>query len=69
MLIRYDGPHPEIVVDELSQEITIKAGEPTEIPDELAARLLEQSTWSKATKPTPTPAPATPAPTTTETSS
>lgn len=51
MLIQYDGAHPEVVVDELSQDIVIKAGVPTEIPDDLAARLLEQSTWSKASKP------------------
>jgi hypothetical protein len=54
MLIQYNGAHPEVVVDELDSETAIKAGVPTEVPDELAARLLEQNTWSQA-KPAPTP--------------
>ncbi len=60
MLVTYNGPHPEVVVDELDQEQVIKAGEPVEIPDPLAARLLEQSTWEQAPKPAPisTPTPA-----------
>jgi deoxycytidine triphosphate deaminase len=49
MLLIYSGPHPEVVVDELDQSTVIKAGEPVEIPNDLAARLLEQSTWSRAT--------------------
>jgi hypothetical protein len=54
MLLVYSGAHPEVVVDELDSELVIKAGEPTEIPDDLSARLLEQNTWSQA-KPAPTP--------------
>lgn len=52
MQIVYNGVHPEVVVDEFSQSV-IKAGEPVEMPDDLAARLLEQSTWSKASTPAP----------------
>ena len=48
MLIQYNGPHPEVVVDELDQEQVITAGEPVEIPDDLAARLIEQDTWAVA---------------------
>ena len=62
MLIQYDGPHPEVVVDEFSQDVIV-GGTPTEIPDDLAARLLEQSTWSKS----PAATPATSAPQSTPT--
>ena len=47
MQLKYVGPHPEVVVDELDQEKVIAAGEPVEVPDDLAARLLEQNTWAK----------------------
>lgn len=50
MQIVYTGPHPEVVVDELDQELVITAGQPTEIPDDLAARLLEQETWEPVDK-------------------
>lgn len=53
MLLVYNGAHPEVVVDELSQDVVIKAGEPTEIPDDLAARLLDQDTWTQAGGETP----------------
>lgn len=49
MQIVYNGPHPEVVVDEFDPNQEIVAGQPVEIPDDLAARLLEQNTWSKAT--------------------
>ncbi len=54
MQLIYNGPHPEFVVDDLDPGRVLKAGEPVEIPDELAARLLEQDTWTqvKATKAT-----------------
>lgn len=42
----YNGPHPEVVVDELNDEQVIVAGQPVDIPDALAARLLEQDTWA-----------------------
>lgn len=62
MLIVYNGPHPEVVVDELDQSTVIVAGQPVEIPDPLAARLLEQSTWEQAVPVKPAPAsPQTPA--------
>lgn len=48
MLIVYSGPHPEVVVDDFSQNQVIKNGEPTDIPDDIAASLLNQATWSKA---------------------
>lgn len=50
MQIVYNGAHPEVVVDELDQELVITAGQPVEIPDDLAARLLEQETWEPADK-------------------
>lgn len=61
MLIQYDGPHPEVVVDAFNQNTVITRGEPVEIPDDLAASLLEQDTWNQVvqSKPaTPAPAPA-----------
>lgn len=48
MQIVYNGPHPEVVVDEFDQETVIVAGQPVDIPDDLAARLLEQDTWHPA---------------------
>jgi len=53
MLVVYSGPFPEVVVDEYDQGTVITNGEPVDIPDDLAARLIEQSTWSKATPPAP----------------
>lgn len=50
MKLVYNGPHPEVVVDEFSQDQVIVKGEPVELPDDLAARLLEQSTWDAADK-------------------
>ena len=49
MQLVYSGAHPEVVIDELDQDLVIKAGEPVEIPDDLAARLIEQSTWARVT--------------------
>jgi hypothetical protein len=49
MNIVYSGPHPEVVVDEFDNETVIVAGQPVDVPDDLAARLLEQNTWAKAT--------------------
>lgn len=45
MLIQYNGPHPEVVVDEFNSEQVIVNGQPVEIPEELAVRLLQQDTW------------------------
>lgn len=56
MQLVYNGVHPEVVVDELDATKVIRAGEPVDIPDDLAARLLNQDTWAKApaaTKPAP----------------
>jgi hypothetical protein len=49
MQLVYNGPHPEAVVDDVATgaEIDVVAGKPVEIPDELAARLLEQNTWAQ----------------------
>lgn len=75
MQIQYVGPHPEVVVDELDSEQVIIRGKTVDVPDDLAARLLEQNTWSKAktSAPTPTlasvPTPATADDTTTKASS
>lgn len=46
MQLVYSGPHPEVVVDELNPEQVIVNGQPVEIPDDLAARLLNQDTWA-----------------------
>lgn len=46
MLVKYIGPHPEVVVDEFDQEQVIVNGEPVDVPDELAVRLLQQDTWA-----------------------
>lgn len=53
MQVVYNGPHPEVVVDELDQDQVIRAGEPVDIPDDLATRLIEQDTWSEAKPPAP----------------
>ena len=66
MLIQYDGPHPSVVVDEFSPEQVIANGQPIEVPNDLAARLLEQSTWSAADKKSKTAQKQTDANTTTE---
>ena len=54
MLIKYVGPHPEVVVDEFNYDTVIVNGEPIDIPDDLAARLLEQDTWQDANPSTDT---------------
>lgn len=46
MQLVYNGPHPEVVVDAFDQSVVIVAGNPVEIPDDIAARLLEQNTWA-----------------------
>lgn len=48
MKLVYQGPHPEVVIDEFNPEQVITKGEPVELPDDLAARLLEQDTWDAA---------------------
>lgn len=48
MQLVYTGPHPEVVVDELNQEQVIVRGDATDIPDDLAVRLLMQDTWQEA---------------------
>jgi hypothetical protein len=56
MQVVYNGAHPEVVVDELSQEIVIKRGTPVDVPDDLGKRLIEQSTWEQAQAKKPAPA-------------
>lgn len=46
MKLVYNGAHDEVWVSDTGQDV--KRGEPTEIPDAIAQRLLEQSTWSEA---------------------
>lgn len=48
MQLVYNGPHPEVVIDELDSEQVIVRGKTVDIPDDLAARLLEQNTWAQA---------------------
>lgn len=49
MKLVYNGPHPEVVVDEYGEDVIVN-GQPVDLPDDLAARLLEQSTWEAADK-------------------
>lgn len=46
MRVVYDGPFDEVEIVETGQ--VAKRGEPIEVAAELAARLLEQSIWTKA---------------------
>lgn len=57
MKVVYIGTHPEVVIDEYSQDATIVKGQPVELPDALAAKLLDQDTWQDAT---PSAAPVVP---------
>lgn len=50
MLIQYDDGPPALQVDELDP---IKRGEPTEVPDDVAKRLLKQSIWRKSDEKSP----------------
>ena len=47
MQITYVGPSPAVTIAETDQLAT--RGEPIDVADDLAARLLEQDVWSKAT--------------------
>lgn len=51
MKVVYKGDHAEVVVP-VSATLTIPAkwGEPVEVPDELAASLLQSAAWIKASK-------------------
>lgn len=53
MLIKYVGPAAEVSLSQDAGGITFRHGQPVEVPDELAANLLEQGTFvkAKATKP------------------
>lgn len=53
MKVVYKGDHAEVVVP-VSATLTIPAkwGEPVEVPDDLAASLLESAAWIKASKET-----------------
>jgi hypothetical protein len=46
MKVVYDGPFDEVEILETGQ--VAKRGEPVEVDAALAARLLEQSIWTKA---------------------
>lgn len=50
MQLMYLGAHPAVVVDEFDPNTVIVRGESVDIPDPLAARLLEQDTWTVAEK-------------------
>lgn len=45
MKLIYGGPIDEVEVPDAG--IVATRGEPVEVPDDVAARLLEQDTWSK----------------------
>jgi len=51
MKVVYSGAHPEVFLAETDQDI--ERGVPTDVPDEIAKRLIEQSTWSEAKTPKP----------------
>lgn len=46
MKVVYNGAHPEVFLAEIDKDI--ERGVPTDVPDEIGERLLEQSTWSEA---------------------
>ncbi|MGQ0669178.1 MAG: hypothetical protein ACT4PO_05840 [Actinomycetota bacterium] len=50
MKIIYDGPHTTVDVP-AANLVDVARGEVVEVPDEIAASLLEQSTWRKAKAP------------------
>lgn len=41
----YDGPHDEVSLAPVYGGVTFRRGEPVEVPDDLAARLVEQPTF------------------------
>lgn len=45
MKLVYAGPFDEVDVPDGDVKHTVRRGAATDIPDELAARLLEQDTW------------------------
>ena len=45
MQVRYTGMFDEVMVPEVSRTRTVKRGEPIEVDDALAARLLAQPDW------------------------
>ncbi len=61
MQLIYIGAHPVVDVEEAGRLVLVgvKRGEPVNVPDDLASRLLEQDTWSEAK---PAAAPQRPAP-------
>lgn len=67
MLLIYSGAHPTVYVLDGNDEVPLfdkdgksieeaSQGEPVEVPDEVAEKLLEQECWTKAPS---TPPPAT----------
>ena len=51
MKVIYKGDHASVVVPvTATNAITAEWGEPVDVPDELAASLLESSAWMKASK-------------------
>lgn len=62
MLLIYRGAHPDVYVLDGNDEIPLRdkngepveeasQGEPVEVPDHIAVKLLEQDTWEKASAP------------------
>jgi hypothetical protein len=62
MKIKYCGAHPDVFVPEYEDGIPalrhVVNGEPVEVPDEVAKRLLEQDTWVAVKSTTPKAAPS-----------
>lgn len=64
MLLIYSGAHPSVYVLDGNDEVPLRdkngdrieeaqQGEPVDVPDEIAVKLLEQGTWNRVAAPTP----------------
>jgi hypothetical protein len=54
MLIKYMGPSDEVSLAPSAGGTTFRRGVPVDVPDDLAANLLDQGTFVKANKPAAT---------------
>lgn len=55
--VKYVGPHTVIDVVDGDREVIIdvERGKAVDLPDDVAARLLEQDTWREVKRPAPEP--------------
>lgn len=59
MKLVYSGAHPEVYVPEHEDECPalscVRQGEPVEVPDHIAEKLIEQSVWNPVVVAAPAP--------------